>query len=410
MAEEGRNVFITGAGFSASAKLPIQDKILREMMSPPSDDILSYDPEPESIKFLIAYINVGLYLLKNYTSIDSTEQSDLFLQYKKDEMQVTGNPNQLADRYVQLQKIKEAVRQALIASNIQISLEDVFTSFDKSYQTKEYFHQYSYHTADDIKEYIIRLFVYYFCKCGKQHSYDSQDYLDFCEYIRTIPNVSIISTNWDVLVEEYFIRQKITYNLCLNEPYFSKRGFPRKSNKRAINLIKLHGSINWVKCLNCGTIHIVENKKCGDFLFDDKKTEKCGTCQKEIENGCLLQSQIITPTMMKSINSQLYNNLWSAARRDLRAAEKVTFIGYSLPTADFELRYLLHQSIPAGIPIDVVLYHDDDPDQTEKENLKKLLPEKRYRDLFAKNELSFYYDGFGEYFRSSISKCANRIK
>lgn len=108
--------------------------------------------------------------------------------------------------------------------------------------------------------------------------------------------------------------------------------------------------------------------------------------------------------MMKSINSQLYNNLWSAARRDLRAAEKVTFIGYSLPTADFELRYLLHQSIPAGIPIDVVLYHDDDPDQTEKENLKKLLPEKRYRDLFAKNELSFYYDGFGEYFRSAISK------
>lgn len=70
MIEEGRNVFITGAGFSATAKLPIQDKILQEMMSPPSDDILSYDPEPESLKFLIAYINVGLYLLENYTSID----------------------------------------------------------------------------------------------------------------------------------------------------------------------------------------------------------------------------------------------------------------------------------------------------------------------------------------------------
>ena len=46
-------------------------------------------------------------------------------------------------------------------------------------------------------------------------------------------------------------------------------------------------------------------------------------CQKEIEKGCLLQSQIITPTMMKSINSQLYSNLWAAARRDLRAAKKL---------------------------------------------------------------------------------------
>lgn len=404
MADKGRNIFITGAGFSAAAKLPIQDKILHEMTAPLSDDILSYDPEPESIKFLIAYINVGLYLLKNYSSFDSTEQSDLFLQYRKDEMKLDASSNQVGDRYVQLQKIKEAIRQALIASNIQISLEDVFTSFDKSYQSKEFFHQYSYHTTDDIKEYIIRLFVYYFCKCGKQHDYNSQDYLAFCEYIRKIPNVSIISTNWDVLVEEYFNRQKIPYNLCLNEPYYSQRDSSKKRNKRMLNLIKLHGSINWVKCLNCGTIHIVENEKCGDFLFDDEKAEKCGTCQKEIANECLLQSQIITPTMMKSINSQLYSNLWSAARRDLRAAEKVTFIGYSLPTADFELRYLLHQSIPAGVPIDVVLYHDDNPNQTDKDNLKKLLPEKRYRDLFTKNKLSFYYDGFGAYFRNAISK------
>ncbi len=404
MAKDKRNIIITGAGFSASANLPIQDKILKEMMSPQGEDILSYDPEAESVKFLLAYINVGLYLLKNYTSVDSAEQSDLFLQYKKDEIQVVNDSNRVVNRYVQLQKIKESVRKALITSNIQISLEDVFTSFDKSYLSKEYFHQYSYHTADDIKEYIIRLFVYYFSKCGKQHNYDSQDYLDFCKYVQTIPNTSIISTNWDVLVEEYFSRQKIAYNLCLNEPYFSGRDSSKSSSKRIVNLIKLHGSINWVKCLNCGTIHIVDNKKCGDFLFDDEKTEECGMCQKEVDNECLLQSQIITPTMMKSINSQLYSNLWSAARRDLRAAEKVTFIGYSLPMADFELRYLLHQSIPAGIPIDVVLYHNDNPSQTEKENLKNLLPEKRYRDLFAKNELTFFYDGFGEYFRNMLVK------
>lgn len=228
MTEEGRNVFITGAGFSASAKLPIQDKILQEMMSPTSDDILSYTPESESVKFLIAYINVGLYLLENYTAIDSTKQSDLFLQYKKDEFLLDETSSKLVDRYVQLQKIKESVREALISSKIQISLEDVFTSFDKSYQSKEYFHKYSYHTTDDINEHIIRLFVYYFCKCGKKHSYDSPDYIAFCNYIRHLPNVSIISTNWDVLIEEYFTRQKISYDLCLNAPYYYKGRLTKK--------------------------------------------------------------------------------------------------------------------------------------------------------------------------------------
>ena len=56
-------------------------------------------------------------------------------------------------------------------------------------------------------------------------------------------------------------------------------------------------------------------------VTDDKKTEKCGTCQKEIENGCLLQSQIITPTMMKSINSQSVDFLlktWDYSTRNLR--------------------------------------------------------------------------------------------
>lgn len=236
--------------------------------------------------------------------------------------------------------------------------------------------------------------------------YDNQDYLAFCQYAKENQSTSIISTNWDLLLEEYFERQNIKYNLCLNEPYFFGNGQVR-SNKNVINLIKLHGSINWVKCLKCGSIHIVKNKRCGDFLFDDKEVEKCEICQNEVENGCLLQSQIITPTMMKSINNQLYSNLWWAARRDLRVATKVTFIGYSLPTADFELRYLLHQSIPAGIPIDVVLYHDDDPSLIDSDSLKRLLPEKRYRSLFAKNKLSFFYDGFGNYFREMLNSKVN---
>ena len=168
-------------------------------------------------------------------------------------------------------------------------------------------------------------------------------------------------------------------------------------------MIKIHGSINWFRCLNCGKINIVNSDDCGNYLFDDKSQETCKSCKAIKEADVLLQSQIITPTMMKSLNSQLYTNLWASAREELRKANHIYFIGYSLPIADFDFRYMLHQSISSKAKIDVILYHDDDPNQTTKSKLKDLLPEKRYNDLFAKNQMDFYYNGFGSFFKDQIA-------
>ena len=53
---QNKVVLITGAGFSAPAKLPIQDRILKEMVQPPEPDFLRANPNEESVKFLFAYI------------------------------------------------------------------------------------------------------------------------------------------------------------------------------------------------------------------------------------------------------------------------------------------------------------------------------------------------------------------
>lgn len=107
--------------------------------------------------------------------------------------------------------------------------------------------------------------------------------------------------------------------------------------------------------------------------------------------------------MIKSIKGQLYKNLWQNAAYELENAEKVVFCGYSLPVADFEFRHLLKQSINQNAQIDVVLYKNDNPKEYSDDRLKKLLPEKRYLDLFACNRCTFFYDGFGEYFRDMCS-------
>ena len=45
---------------------------------------------------------------------------------------------------------------------------------------------------------------------------------------------------------------------------------------------------------------------------------------------------------------------------DLMEAEKVVFVGYSFPVADFELRYLLKRGISPKAKIEVVLKNNDE--------------------------------------------------
>ncbi len=401
MSKNERIVFVLGAGFSAPANLPIQDRILQEMIRKPAEDILSYIPEPESTKFLKSYISVGIFLLQNYTAFDCIEYKDRFeelllkCKYTKLEPGILSED----DKKNELLILREKIRECLEKSNISVSLEDVFTSFDKTYQSREFFHKYSSQYIDEIKESITRLFVYYFSKYCKNHTYDKGDYLEFFNFLKKhVPNAAIISTNWDVLTETYLEKYKINYDLSLNDEYFVQDGSYKPKSQKTIRVIKIHGSINWFRCLNCGKINIVSSNDCGNHLFDDESPEICKSCGEIRDTEILFQSQIITPTMMKSLNGQLYANLWSSARDALQNADHVIFVGYSLPIADFDFRYMLHQSISNNAKIDVILYHDDDPSQTDKLKLKDLLPEKRYHNLFAKNKIEFCYDGFGSYF------------
>lgn len=406
MDKKERIVFVLGAGFSAPAKLPIQDRILQEMIKKPAEDFLTYTPEPESTKFLKSYITVGLFLLQNYTAFDCSEYKDSFEElllkskYTKLDSSVLSEDAEKNELIL----LREKIRGSLEKSDIHVSLEDVFTSFDKTYQSKEYFHKYSSQYVDEIKESITRLFVYYFSKRCKDHTYEESDYISFFTFIKKhAPNATIISTNWDVLTETYLSKQKLVYDLSLNDEYYIKDEMGAPKPTKTIKLIKIHGSINWFRCLNCGKINIVNSDDCGNYLFDDKSQETCKSCKAIKEADVLLQSQIITPTMMKSLNSQLYTNLWASAREELRKSNHIYFIGYSLPIADFDFRYMLHQSISSKAKIDVILYHDDDPNQTTKSKLKDLLPEKRYNDLFAKNQMDFYYNGFGSFFKDQIA-------
>lgn len=434
-------VLITGAGFSAPAKLPIQDKILDEMITSSISDFMSADPICESRKFLTAYINIAIYLLKVYGNVDTKklqakydglrhnywagERVNSVLQYIRKEYSKEANIKNFsldkslddaAQKYIidtdqysyNLLGIKEELRTLLQKCKIGISLEDVFTAFDKSISTRENTKDYSYIQMDILQHSLLRLFVYYFANKINKHTYTCKDYEKVMNFLeREKSCVSIITTNWDVLLEQYMYRNGIEFDYNFNSEYVIDESVKSKTLKGksedSIKLLKIHGSINWFRCLRCGTLQVCGVDECGQYLFDDSKEEKCYKCgQIAYGDQVQLKPEIITPTMFKSINSQLYNNLWQNAAYQLQNADKIIFCGYSLPIADFEFRYLLKQNIKRNVKIDVVLYHNDNPAEiSEGYSVKDLLPEKRYKDLFSGNECNFFYEGFGEYFNKS---------
>lgn len=441
---QSRIVLITGAGFSAPAKLPIQDKILDEMVTAPVSDFMAAEPIRESVKFLTAYINIAIYLLKVYGSVDTQKweekydilrhnywadnRVDSILQYIRKQHSKEANIrnfnlddilDNVARKFIidideysySLLEIKEKLRGLLSKNKIGISLEDVFTAFDKSISMRENTKDYSYVQMDILQHSLLRLFVYYFANRTNKHIYTHQDYKNVMFFLKQEKNnVSIITTNWDVLLEQYMYKEGIEFDYNFNSEYVINEISGKKpligKTEEAINLLKIHGSINWFRCLRCGTLQVCSADECGQYLFDDIKEEKCYKCgQIAYGDQVQLKPEIITPTMFKSINSQLYNNLWQNAAYQLQNADKIIFCGYSLPIADFEFRYLLKQNIKQNAEIDVVLYHNDNPAEFSDQNsVESLLPEKRFKDLFSANGCTFYYEGFGEYFRKIISK------
>ena len=62
----------------------------------------------------------------------------------------------------------------------------------------------------------------------------------------------------------------------------------------------------------------------------------CARC-KDVTLG----TRLATFTYLKALDFPMFQKSWFAAERLLRKAKRWVFIGYSLPTADYEFKYLL---------------------------------------------------------------------
>lgn len=170
-------------------------------------------------------------------------------------------------------------------------------------------------------------------------------------------NYAFLSLNYDILLDNALLDLGDESNLRdfdIGRPIDIDYGIEfrnegrdwRTPGKRKIYLLKLHGSLNWLYCPTCNSIRIYPGEKVVPDFDNSRLQTEIITEQKTCENdGSNQKMLIIPPTWLKTYDNPYLISNWLTAEKLLQKASKIFFIGYSLPDADINIRFLLKKAL-----------------------------------------------------------------
>lgn len=107
-----------------------------------------------------------------------------------------------------------------------------------------------------------------------------------------------------------------------------------------IKMIKLHGSLNWARCIICGSNLLIHHQKVGSWNSFTSRF-KCPKCHGGGDTSSQMIRLLVPPLLTKSYDDRDINYLWFEAARLLKNVDEIVVIGYSLPKADAASKTLL---------------------------------------------------------------------
>jgi len=367
--ENMKTVYILGAGFSVEAG------------APPQADII-----PEAFR------------LYKENSIDFDEQRfDEFVGFVRDQLNFPE------------EKFSD------------IDLEDIFTPLDRCLSESSQFRGISLDNIMRVREsvfYVIgRTIQLLLNKTDKSKGYINKfaEYLAKKSLVRAVKNyrredpVSVISTNWDILLDNSIHKSIVDndYDAVVDYCcYISSRDENDETVKPGleilgqggfnVKLLKLHGSLNWLQCPRCARLYARFYRK--DAIHNFEVFGSCRHCDRnfpEEQGKHLLSSNLIMPTYLKDLSNPQYKIIWQNAGIEISEADKIVFIGYSLPHADFEMRQLLSRMTRRNAKIHVVDYCSEDKRESVKLHWTK---------FFGNRVIDFSFDGARAYIEILVTE------
>jgi NAD-dependent SIR2 family protein deacetylase len=158
-------------------------------------------------------------------------------------------------------------------------------------------------------------------------------------------SVSVITFNYDVALDYALYRRGIHIDYCLT-PNTEASG-----HRQRIDLMKLHGSINWTTCPQCRVVPYRFEQFLQTYRWDfvEPPTAVCINFRQPLVetfkhdcNGAKGDglSVIVPPTWNKATGHREIVTVWRRAVKHLSDARHIIVIGYSLPPSDQFFRYL----------------------------------------------------------------------
>ena len=438
-----KTVFVLGAGASASANLPTQTGILKRVFSLDQSalslndhlgDFLSLKIKEKPQRLLSFYSlfdqyrqELGSFIVSIFSSTDTATEYAIALEKAR-----AIEENSEEERIKKDCFLKKAYG---IIQSIDVSLEDLFTIFDNVATEREHFRLFPPQEMAEIHN-KLKMCIIYAMAFAINESNDKSDYERFSKFLlktrlsasQKEDNISVITMNWDDVLEREVSRQCDEYNsklsnnqqkvfpdLCfydysykVNNNHIPSTHIKAKGHKN-IKILKMHGSLAWLECPKCGRIFTDYESEIAYEEFGGTKCPNCIISDKEASPN--LRSLIITPTFMKSLDNLNIKNIWHNAFIDISEADQIVFIGYSFPDADFEMRCLLKKAVKDTASITVVLTESNNPNYYRSslcgyhcynemidQVLERLsLPEYRYNSFFGKDRIHYFYKGFSGY-------------
>jgi hypothetical protein len=319
-------------------------------------------------------------------------------EYLKDDQRVRKVMDFVGDFYLGLGHDQMAATQHFAAKDLP-RIEDVLSLLDAAMASNEPLSS-KYDVA-----YLrgLRFDLTYLIYGVLQHSLDvvSDSYSPVYEgFVRALSNGdSVISLNYDIAVDNALLERlyetaqaSVDYGLRVRYSYQAGKYGERLG---PVPLLKLHGSLNWLYCPECNALDVTEGHKGVYVVFKKGEGCKCMECQKASYEAIL-----ITPSFVRSSANGLLVSVWKRAEQAVAKAERLVFIGYSLPDADVDLRSMLTKGLynnakRNAVPI-CVIDRERQPGTGEPPDEWR-----RYRQFFGER-VQYYPIGFQRFVKGGL--------
>ncbi|MCZ7382416.1 MAG: SIR2 family protein [Candidatus Methanoperedens sp.] len=244
-------------------------------------------------------------------------------------------------------------------------------------------------TTDDIEKFICSTIQESLKNIDTDEGHDKDEsYYNFLSRIG-ISRAAIITTNWDIVLE--------TSKFSLNSNWINYEGVKSYEigsiNRDAqFHILKLHGSLNWGFCEDCGNIYYFNKKRYDDITLGDVECDKCKP--KHVK----LKTVIVPPTLSKLAKAQpQLVHIWNTAQVYLKSCEKIYFIGYSFPETDVQMKIFILNALRENSKLNEVIIVSN-----QKHGQSKIDFEERCLSIlpahFSQSKMKFDYDGFEKFY------------